>query len=206
MGDRRDLRLSFQVGSNLCQKMWRVQSKIPASHRLSTDDFHVVLNIHYKSVSPLAHGLRIVKLLRHTSIKYVSIYYLAKTCGCCECLPHKRGYHKLGEQTVKECLVFIFHDNLFGLWWFKKGLKWLSFVVKHMTACPVHVSGTLVINLWAQTHSRAKTSEETEPSFLNTNTPVDPSLMCLISLCWDRWILVLNNGLCTYAHTVLSIV
>lgn len=116
MGDRRDLRLSFQVGSNLCQKMWRVQSKIPASHRLSTDDFHVVLNIHYKSVSPLAHGLRIVKLLRHTSIKYVSIYYLAKTCGCCECLPHKRGYHKLGEQTVKECLVFMFHDNLFGLW------------------------------------------------------------------------------------------
>lgn len=153
--------LSFQVGSNLCQKTWRVQSKIPASHRLSTHDLHVVLNIHYMSVSPLARGLIIVKVLIHTSIKYISIYYLAKTCRCCECLPHKRGYHRLGEQIAKECLVFMFHDNLFGLWWLKKGLKWLSFVVKHMTACPVLASGTLVINLWAQTHSRAKTSEET---------------------------------------------
>lgn len=115
--------LSFQVGSNLCQKTWRVQSKIPASHRLSTHDLHVVLNIHYMSVSPLARGLIIVKVLIRASIKYISIYYLAKTCRCCECLPHKRGYHRLGEQIAKECLDFMFHDNLFGLWWFKKRIK-----------------------------------------------------------------------------------
>lgn len=152
------------------------------------------------SVSPLAHGLIIVKVLIHTSIKYISIYYLAKTCRCCDCLPHKRGYHRLGEQIAKECLVFMFHDNLFGLWWFKKRIKVTFFCGETLRDCvscaciwyschqPMSTNTFSCKNVWGDLTILSK----------HKNTPVDPSLLRLISLCWERWIL---NNVHAHMHT-----